>query len=303
MEQQWLRVGGVWRQQRIGRHDQGVSPSTEVVSGSDVASGRFFTWAEDEARSRVCILGAGLAEVLSFTSADIGSAVTVDGHRFTVTGIGEESGSMFGMGLDNEITVPFKTFQSLFSRPDGDVRITVLPRTEVTMEACGEEAASILRRVRGLSADDEDNFYIITQESALSSIDELLSTVAAVTIGIAAISLLVGGIGIMNITLVSVTERTREIGTRRAIGARKSDIVLQFLAEAVIVSVNGGIAGLLLGVAVITAVNRLTPLPAVVSGWSVAVAMGFSVLVGLLFGVFPAWKAAELVPIEALRYE
>ncbi|HRW78671.1 MAG TPA: FtsX-like permease family protein, partial [Candidatus Sabulitectum sp.] len=126
---------------------------------------------------------------------------------------------------------------------------------------------------------------------------------SAVTIGIAAISLLVGGIGIMNITLVSVTERTREIGTRRALGATRGTIVAQFLGEAVSVSFLGGLIGLLLGGLVVAAVGRLTPLPAETSGWSVAVALGFSSLVGLVFGVYPAWKASGLSPVEALRYE
>jgi putative ABC transport system permease protein len=282
---------------------QGLSPSHEEVSGSDISAGRFFNWAEDEACSRVCILGSGVAEALELTPDSIGVSVLIEGHRFTVIGLNEATGSVMGRSLDDNVSVPFNTFRNLFARPDTDVRITVLPSEGVDMEACQEEAVQVLRRLRGLESEEDDNFYIVTQESALSSINELLSGVAAVTIGIAAISLLVGGIGIMNITLVSVAERTTEIGTRRALGATRGNVVVQFLAEAVMVSTIGGLIGLLLGVLLVLGVNRMTPLPAVVSGWSVAAALGFSGVVGLLFGVFPAWKASRLVPMEALRHE
>jgi putative ABC transport system permease protein len=282
---------------------QGLSPSHEEVSGSDIAAGRFFNWAEDESCSRVCILGSGVTEALELTSDSIGVSVLIEGHRFTVIGLNEAAGSVMGRSLDDNVSVPFNTFRNLFARPDTDVRITVLPAEGVEMEACQEEATQVLRRLRGLASEEDDNFYIVTQESALSSINELLSGVAAVTIGIAAISLLVGGIGIMNITLVSVAERTTEIGTRRALGATRGNVVVQFLAEAVMVSTIGGLIGLLLGILVVFGVNRLTPLPAVISGWSVTAALGFSGVVGLLFGVFPAWKASRLVPMEALRHE
>ncbi len=282
---------------------QGLSPSSEEVSGSEITAGRFFNWAEDEACSRVCILGSGVAEALLLTRDSLGTSVLIEGHRFTVIGLNKAAGSVMGRSLDDNVSVPFSTFRNLFSRPDTDVRITVLPAEGVGMETCREEAVQLLRRLRGLTSEEDDNFYIVTQESALSSINELLSGVAAVTIGIAAISLLVGGIGIMNITLVSVSERTTEIGTRRALGATRGNVVVQFLAEAVMVSTIGGLIGLLLGILAVLGVSRLTPLPAAVSGWSVVAALGFSGIVGLLFGVFPAWKASRLVPMEALRHE
>jgi putative ABC transport system permease protein len=244
-----------------------------------------------------------VAEALELTDTSLGVSVFVEGHRFTVIGINDAAGSVMGRSMDDNISIPFNTFRNLFARPDMDVRITVLPIEGIDMETCQEEAVQVLRQLRGLTAEDEDNFYIVTQEGALSSINELLSGVASVTIGIAAISLLVGGIGIMNITLVSVAERTTEIGTRRALGATRGNVVVQFLSEAVMVSTLGGLIGLLLGVVLVYGVSRLTPLPAAVSGWSIAAALGFSGVVGLLFGVFPAWKASQLVPMEALRHE
>jgi len=282
---------------------RGLSPSTEVVSPLELAAGRSFTESEDVRRSRVCVLGSGIAEALGMTGDDLGSDLVIGGHRFHPIGIEEPEGSMMGIELDDRVSIPYSTFESLFGRPGSDLRITVLPDAGVTLEACREEVRSILRRLRGLTTDEDDNFHFVTQEGALSSLGEVLAAVATLTIGIAAVSLLVGGIGIMNITLVSVAERTREIGTRRALGATRGDIVFQFLAEAVAVSVLGGLAGLAAGAGLIAVAARITPLPARVTGWSVAVALGFSIVVGVLFGVFPAWMAARLHPAEALRHE
>ncbi len=282
---------------------QGCSPQSEIVHGIVVEYGRFFTETESDARSRVCILGADLAETLGITEADVGSAVKIAGHRFTISGIEEASGSAFGVSMDSNVRIPYSTYQNLFSRPGSEVVITVMPLDGVTLEEALEECVSIMRNLRGLTSDDENTFYAVTQEGSLSSINELLSAVGAITIGIAAVSLLVGGIGIMNITLVSVAERTREVGTRRALGATRLDVVRQFLSEAVAVSLLGGITGLALGTGIISLVSALTPVPAVVSPWSAVAALGFSWAVGLVFGVYPAWKAAGLSPVEALRYE
>lgn len=282
---------------------QGCSPQSQIVDGTVVETGRYFTEREDNGCSRVCVLGADLAETLEITESDLGSSVKIAGHSFSIAGIEEASGSAFGVDMDNNVLVPYSTFESLFSRPGSEVVITVMPVEGVSLERALKESISVFRNLRGLSSDEENNFYTVTQEGSLSSINEILTAVGAITIGIAAVSLLVGGIGIMNITLVSVAERTREVGTRRALGATRLDIVKQFISEAVAVSLLGGCSGLALGVGIISLVSAITPVPASVSPWSVVVALGFSWMVGLVFGVYPAWKAAGLSPVEALRYE
>ena len=283
---------------------RGLAPTELDVAGMSIAFGRFFSPSEDANRSRVCILGNDLARTLGNPASMLGQAVTVRGERFTVIGVAKPLGSIFGHGLDNFVAIPFSTFASLFpGEREEDVEIAVLPLPTVSMAESQEEARLLLRRIRQIPFSERDNFYITTQEGILKSMEQITTGAAIVTIGVAAISLLVGGIGIMNIMLVSVTERTREIGTRRAIGARRADIVRQFLVEAVTISLVGGLIGLLLGFSVTILAGKLTPVPSSVSPFAAILAIAFSSGVGLAFGIYPAWKAARLDPVEALRYE
>jgi putative ABC transport system permease protein len=283
---------------------RGLAPTELDVASMSLASGRFFSATEDNSRSRICVLGNDLARTLGNPASMLGEPVTVGGERFTVIGVAKPLGSIFGHGLDNFVAIPYSTFAALFpEESDDDVEIAVLPLSSVSMAESQEEARLLLRRMRQVPFSGRDNFYITTQEGILKSMEQVTTGAAIVTIGVAAISLLVGGIGIMNIMLVSVTERTREIGTRRAIGARRKDIVMQFLVEAVTISLIGGMVGLLLGFTAIILAGKLTPVPAAVSPFAAILAIAFSTSVGLAFGIYPAWKAARLDPVEALRYE
>ena len=282
---------------------RGFSPSEINVANLSVDFGRYFTWSEDRGRARVCVLGHELAENFQSPGRMVSRDVKIGGVRFRVIGVNKPLGSIFGIGLDNYIAIPFSTFGELYPERARSVAIGVMVGEGVSMEECQEEARAALRLIRGLRFGPDDNFHFTTQQGIIDSLEQITGAVAIVTIGIAAISLLVGGIGIMNIMLVSVTERTKEIGTRRALGARKIDITGQFVAEAIVISLLGGVAGLAVGTLLVAAADALTPIPAAVSPSSVLLALSFSTGTGLVFGIFPAWKAARMDPVEALRYE
>jgi len=289
----------------------GITPEYATVRNAKVAEGRFIDETDMAAGSRVALQGATAYQRL-FPDGEyaLGQTVRINSIPFRVIGIMEEKGrSGFG-SQDNIVFVPLSTAHTRLFRGrtvGGSPRVTVINvqvASEDRMDAASEAIQDLLRQRHKLSYRDDDDFSVISQKDILSIFGEITSVLTLFLGAIAGISLLVGGIGIMNIMLVSVTERTREIGIRKAVGAKRRDILIQFLIEAMVLSLVGGAVGILLGVAGSLLIARLSEdLVTVVTPQAILLATGFSAAVGLFFGIYPATRAARLNPIDALRYE
>jgi len=280
----------------------GGSEDWQRVNSFFVESGRFFTPMDVQSARRVCVIGKDIVESLFPFKDPIGEEVRIGPDRFRIIGVFEEQGSIFGQSQDNLVTIPYTAFSRVFGQRR-NVRISVQAIDPQYLDAAIDEVTGILRRERKVPPGKPNDFEIMTRDSLSETFRNLTAVVFASAVGIAGISLLVGGIGIMNIMLVSVTERTREIGIRKSIGAKRRDILWQFIVEAVALSALGGLIGVLLGTGLGILIGAVTPLPASVPIWAVFVGLLFSSGVGLFFGIFPAGKAAKLDPIVALRYE
>lgn len=260
-----------------------------------ITAGKLFTTSEEIGGRRVAIIGPTLQKNLFGTSSPLGQFISIAGVKYQVIGILEARGSVFGVDQDNIAAIPLSAAQRQFGI-DRLNTIYIAANKSEEVRAVQEKATAILSK--RLS---EDEFSILTQEQTLATISQITGVLTIALGGIAAISLIVGGIGIMNIMLVSVTERTKEIGLRKALGARPKDIRNQFLIEAITLSGLGGIVGIILGVLLSLLIGRF--ITTTITWWSIALSFGFSTLVGIIFGVAPAIKAARLDPIQALRYE
>ncbi len=273
------------------------------VSNVTLAQGRFFTQLEDFHRMPVAVLGPDASAVMFPNVDPVGKQILVQGHPFTVLGVAEKSklGSMVGQA-DNFVLIPYGTFHKMM--PWQDFLIIMIQANPGLLSTAFDETESLLRRRRGVKPGEADNFDLTTSDRMIKELNSVLATVGLIAIAISSVGLLVGGIGVMNIMLVSVTERTREIGVRKAIGATKRDVVLQFLFEAMTLTGAGGVLGIVFAIAASYLVIALIPgLPATVPLWAVIAGLTVSVGIGLIFGVWPAGKAAQLDPIEALRHE
>ncbi|MBF2099340.1 MAG: ABC transporter permease [Gloeomargaritaceae cyanobacterium C42_A2020_066] len=282
----------------------GTTASYAPVQNFAVAAGRFFTDLDVERNSRVAVLGADLAEKLFGTKSPLGERVRFGSVSFQVIGVMEAKGAFLGSNRDDAAFIPISTMSNLIAGRRSPYGlsvgfISVSARDEESIEAAAFQITNLLRRRHKITLDDD--FYIRTQKDAVAIASNVASALTIVLAATAAISLLVGGIGIMNIMLVSVTERTQEIGLRKAIGADPADILTQFLIEAVILAVVGGLLGTALGGATVILIGIYTPLETVVSLGSVLLAVSVSGGIGLIFGVVPARRAAALDPIVALR--
>jgi putative ABC transport system permease protein len=289
----------------ISRMDvRGTTEGYALARGLNMAAGRFLSGPDEELARSVAILGPTVADRL-FPGVPLeavpGRRVRIKDHPFTVVGVLERRGRMLGQDMDNDVTIPFSTFvRDMGSKRSINIAVTAEPGQ---VEALEQQLTGILRQARKVPPEKKDDFAINRQDQLLKVYNQLTGALYGVAVGVGLITLIVGGIGIMNIMLVSVTERTREIGVRRALGARKRTILLQFLIESSLVSMLGGAVGTALGFAVATLLALYTPLAAAVTPGAVALGLGFSAAVGLLFGSWPAWRAANLDPVEALRYE
>lgn len=282
----------------------GTTPSFLVVRDFDTAKGRFFTDIDMKRSNQVTVLGADLAEKLYGTTNPVGQQVRIGDNSFQVIGVLTAKGSSVGADYDNAALVPITTSANrLVGRNSpygiGLDYIVASARNNESVDAAEFQITNLLRLRHKITG--EDDFTIRSQKDALQTVGQITGALTIMLAAIAGISLFVGGIGIMNIMLVSVTERTQEIGLRKAIGATEQDILLQFMIEAVIVSAAGGLVGTAIGVGGVMLVSALTPLQAGVSTTAVAIAVGVSGGIGLFFGVVPARRAAKLDPIVALR--
>jgi putative ABC transport system permease protein len=279
-------------------------PESEMVSNVRLSDGRYYSAAENEHASEICVIGSNVVDALFPHTNPIDKEVILDGKKYQVIGTQEKhkTGAFGDDRADDMIIVPYRTFKKVY--PTADDHFIAVRAKEGKLDQAMDQITELLRRRRHVKHNDPSNFDVGTAQSIIQTFDQITFAVLAVMVAISSVAFMVGGVGVMNIMLVSVTERTREIGIRKAVGARRSDIVWQFLTEAMALTGAGGVLGILFGLLLAFLVNKLIPnLPAVVPPWAIAFGFVGSVSVGLFFGIWPAAKAAKLDPIEALRYE
>jgi len=280
----------------------GVSPEAEAAHGGVVAQGRFIGTADVLLGRRVAVLGADVADVLFPRANPIGQEVRVRGATFEVIGVAQRQGSVFGESKDGFVCLPWTAYEIVMGR-QRDTSLVVGATAPEEVGRAIDEVTAALRRVRGVRPSEESDFEIFTNDTLQSMVDNLAGVVGAATFGVCALALLVGGIGIMNIMLVSVTERTREIGIRKALGARRRRILSQFLVESVTLSGLGGVMGVLVGAGIALLVREVWQFPMSTPAWAVILSLGTACGAGLLFGIYPAARASKLDPVEAMRTE
>jgi putative ABC transport system permease protein len=290
-------------QKLSGVHLVGFTTNWAQVSGGTISAGRNWTETEFAAGSDVVVVNAKLAETLFPGLDPIGRRIRIYGLPFTVVGLYVEAQSLFGGSSSPEAIIPHTTFTKVADWEKGWMNIVVRPTDSATVAQAQDEVIAGLRVKRGLKPSQENNFSVVTQDKLLETFNSVTSGFFLVMLALSSVGLMVGGVGVVAIMMISVTERTREIGVRKALGATRREILFQFLVEASSLTLLGGAVGMAAGALIAWAVAKFTPVPAEVPLWSVVAALVASAVTGIFFGMYPATKASRLDPVEALRYE
>jgi len=280
----------------------GGSANYGILSAVGVATGRFITEAENRRRIAVVCIGNDLKEEFFPDTDPIGKTIQIQGLPFEVVGVAEEQGSVFGQSKDSFAFIPIETYFKMYGARNG-MSIFGLAKNREHLFQAQDEVRMLLRAYRHLKPGDDDSFAILSSDSLVQMWDRLTGVIAAVAIAVVSVFMVVGGVVIMNIMLAVVTERTHEIGIRKSLGARRQDILNQFLVEAAVLAASGGVLGVVAATALTLVGNSVTPVPMSVPIYAVVGGVGMSAIVGLFFGIYPAQRAAKLDPIEALRME
>lgn len=281
----------------------GFSPSWIQVNGGDILAGRNFTPLEYAAGTRVVIINDKLAESLFPGREAIGKRIKIFGEPFTVLGLHAEAASLFGNADEPRLAIPHTVFTKVAEYDRGWMEIAVVPTEQATTLEAQDQVTAALRSKRGLRPDQANNFAIVTQDRVLEAFNKITAGFFIAMITLSSVGLMVGGVGVVAIMMISVTERTREIGVRKALGATRGEIMFQFLVEAATLTLVGCLVGMAVGAVLAAGIRRFTPIPASIPLLSVVAAVGVSILTGVLFGLYPASRASRLDPVEALRYE
>jgi putative ABC transport system permease protein len=281
---------------------QGVTPNIILLSNVEVEKGRYFTDFDNDNHKDVCFLGSDVADGLFPGLDPMGKEIKIGPDTFIVIGVAKKLGSVLGQSQDNYVQLPISTFIKAFGqRKSSTFSMIVRARDGVAVEAVQDQVRVVMRTRHKLDYNQPDDFSIATDEATEQLFGSITGTVAAVAFPVVGITLVIGGIVIMNIMLATVTERTREIGIRKSLGATRRDILIQFLVESAMLSGLGGLIGLMLAVILMTVVGKIAPVPVAIPLWAPVIAIGVSTLVGVFFGLYPANRAARLDPITALR--
>lgn len=280
----------------------GLTPEAQELLKPNMIYGDFIS--DDDVTSRVAVIGSEVADKLFGENTDpVGDSIKINDVRFTIIGVSKSGGTLFGSFFNTAVNIPLVTLNNQITGVDEIVEIDVGVQNTAYIDETMEEVRLVLRNHRNISEDNDDDFVITSFSGALQTFKTITNLLTLFITGISAISLIVGGVGVMNIMLVSVTERTKEIGLLKAIGARKRDILAEFLLESSVMTTFGGLIGIILGVIFTYMIAMAIKIPFVISIPWILIATGISITVGIVFGIYPAKKAADLHPIDALRYE